>query len=94
MDLNTYALAFCTSWIDLKENLRLLRGPERPLRDSGSEILSLSRTCRNAFIINIIYFNIEQYNKSTLNNSPPPLLNLKLLRSQGQIIDVKCKKSQ
>ena len=33
-------------------------------------------------------------NKSTLGNSPPPLLNLKsLLRPQGQIIDVKCKKS-
>ena len=28
-------------------------------------------------------------NKSTLDNSPPPLLNLKLLRPQGQIIDEK-----
>ena len=33
-------------------------------------------------------------NKSTLDKSPPPLLNLKLLRPQGQIIDIKCKKSQ
>ena len=33
-------------------------------------------------------------NKSTLDNSPPPILNLKLLRPQGKIIDVKCKKSQ
>ena len=34
-------------------------------------------------------------NKSTLDNSPPPLLKLKLLlRPQGQIIDVKCEKSQ
>ena len=33
-------------------------------------------------------------NKSTLDNSPPPLLKLKLLmRPQGQIIDVKCEKS-
>ena len=33
-------------------------------------------------------------NKSTLDNSTPPLLNLKLLlRPQGQIIDIKCKKS-
>ena len=33
------------------------------------------------------------FNKSTLDNSPPPLLNLKsLLRPQGQIIDVKCEK--
>ena len=32
-------------------------------------------------------------NKSTLDNSPPLLLNLKsLLRPQGQIIDVKCEK--
>ena len=31
-------------------------------------------------------------NKSTLDNSPPPLLNLKsLLRPQGQIIDVNAK---
>ena len=30
--------------------------------------------------------------KSTLDNSPPPLLNLKLSRPQGQIIYVKCKK--
>ena len=35
----------------------------------------------------------QNLNKSTLDNSPPPLLNLKsLLRLQGQIIDVKCKK--
>ena len=33
-------------------------------------------------------------NKSTLGNSPPPLLNLKLLSPQGQIIEVKCLKSQ
>ena len=34
-------------------------------------------------------------NKSTLDNSLSPLLNLKsLLRPQGQIIDVKCEKSQ
>ena len=34
-------------------------------------------------------------NKSTLNNSPPPLIKLKLLlRPQGQIIDVKCEKLQ
>ena len=34
-------------------------------------------------------------NKSTLDNNPPPLLNLKsLLRPQGQIIDVKCGKRQ
>ena len=33
-------------------------------------------------------------NKNTLDNSPPPLLNLKVLRPQGQIIDVKCEKSQ
>ena len=30
---------------------------------------------------------IKLLNKSTLDNSPPPLFNLK----QGQIIDVKCK---
>ena len=36
---------------------------------------------------------IAQLNKGTLDNSSP-LLNLKLLRQQGQIIDVKCKKSQ
>ena len=31
----------------------------------------------------------KQKNKSTLHNSPPPLLNLKLLlRPKGQIIDV------
>ena len=29
-------------------------------------------------------------NKSALDNSPPPLLNLQLSRAQGQIIDVKC----
>ena len=34
----------------------------------------------------------ENENKSTLDNSPPPLLNLKLLRPQGQIIDVKFSK--
>ena len=35
----------------------------------------------------------NKYNKSTLDNSPPPLLNLKsLLQPQGQIIDVKCEK--
>ena len=34
------------------------------------------------------------YNKSTLNNSLPPLLDSKSLRKQGQIIDVKCNKSQ
>ena len=34
-------------------------------------------------------------NKSTLDNSPPPLLNLKsLLQPQGQIIDVKWEKWQ
>ena len=34
-----------------------------------------------------------KFNKSTLDNSPPPLLNLKsLLRPQGQIIDVECEK--
>ena len=34
-------------------------------------------------------------NKSTLDNSPPLLLNLKsLLLPQGQIIDVKCEKWQ
>ena len=33
-------------------------------------------------------------NKSTLNNSPPPLLKLKLLRPQCQIIDVKFEKLQ
>ena len=37
----------------------------------------------------------QNLNKSTLDNSPPPLLNLKsLLRLQGQIIDVKCKKNR
>ena len=40
----------------------------------------------------VFYFTV---NKSPLDNSPPPLLNLKLiLQPQGQIIDVKCKKSQ
>ena len=39
-------------------------------------------------------FEFEYINKSTLDNSPPPLLNLKCLRPQGQIIDVKCEKSQ
>ena len=40
--------------------------------------------------------NISKLNvsTSTLGNSPPSLLNLELLRPQGQIIDVKCKKSQ
>ena len=33
-------------------------------------------------------------NKSAFDNSPLPLLNFKLLRPQGQIIDVKCEKSQ
>ena len=47
------------------------------------------------------YTNDKQYyigllllsnsNKSTLDNSPPPLLNLKLLRQQGQIIDKNAK---
>ena len=41
---------------------------------------------------NKLYQNV---NKSTLDNIPPPLLKLKLLmRPQGQIIDVKCEKSQ
>ena len=33
-------------------------------------------------------------NKSTLDNSRQPLFNFKLLCPQGQIIDVKCKKTQ
>ena len=34
----------------------------------------------------------QHFNKSTLDNSPPLLLSLKLLlRPQGQTIDVKCK---
>ena len=41
------------------------------------------------------FFLKDIINKSTLDNSSPPLLNLKLLRTQGQIIDVKkCEKSQ
>ena len=36
----------------------------------------------------------SKVNKSTLDISPTPLLNLKLLRPQGQIIDLKCEKSQ
>ena len=37
----------------------------------------------------------QKVNKSTLDNSLPPLLNLKsLLRPQHQIIDVKCEKLQ
>ena len=37
----------------------------------------------------------QKVNKSTLDNSPPPLLNFKsLLRPQGQIIVVKCELSE
>ena len=51
--------------------------------------------CRHFFFENINMFISAQNNvliKSTLDNSPPPLLNLKLLRPQGQIIYVKFKK--
>ena len=48
----------------------------------------------NTFLANLGRFRglfKEFLNKSTLDNCPPPLLNLKSLRPQGQIIDVKCK---
>ena len=57
------------------------------------------RNAQSGSVRHKIYTKTETYsvqtvrfiNKSTLDNSTPPL-NLKLLRPQGQIIDVKCKK--
>ena len=39
-------------------------------------------------------FKLKQEHAHSTIYSPPPLLNLKLFRPQGQIIDVKCKKLQ
>ena len=48
-------------------------------------LLDLAHTMLHDVIIaSKINKHIQVYNMSTLDNSPPPLLNLKLLRQQGQ----------